>query len=299
MHKARYNLFKLDFKLSPRSPVRVGAGGESPNPALPDLRFVRTFLAGKGEVIFVPGSSLKGVFRSFAERVLTAAKGEGKNGACNLSADDSCGKRLEEEEERLQKILEPPELYRESCNACKLFGNTKLKGRLTMLDAYPEGEIRTEVRHGVAISRLTQAVSVGPYDIEVIIGGTFGARLLVENFEAWQLGLISLALRNMNEGFLKVGFGKSRGFGEMNAEVTDFEVLSARRYPQTEIWGIGKFLPKEEFERYGIRVSDGFVLSITPKEEMIDGLQVRRAYSKEAWPDFSQSAIAHLREVFT
>lgn len=300
MHKTKYNSLELELTIIPKSPLLVKAGGISANPSLPDMQFVRTFNAEKGETIYIPGSSLKGVIRSYIEKVLRTKKGDTHDGSCNpLIKEKSCPYRIDEIEKKLKKEnreIQSYEIYKESCRACKIFGNTKLKSRAAFLDAYPDGAIKTETRHGVAISRLTHAVAAGPFDMEVLIDGKFVTELYIENFEIWQLGLIALSLQGLNDKLVRVGFGKNRGFGEVEVKVQKIIFSFSKTLPKNEIWGIGK-LATNEIEKYGLLYNDMIVLKAEPIKEFEEALFIRREYKPEDWTVISISAISRLREV--
>lgn len=284
MHRLSWNTLKLEFGISPKSPLLVKSGHLSPNPALPDMQFVRTF-SGDMETVYLPGSSLKGVFRSFTEKILRTV---GKS-ACDPFGDDACGKKLAKEEDSAK-------VYKESCHACKIYGNTKLRGRLSFQDAYPEGDIKTDTRYSVAISRLTNAVAKGPFEIEIVIAGNFKGVLLLENFEIWQLGLLALAIQAINEGWVRIGFGKNRGFGQVEfkiKEVTSDFLKPKTPVPETELWGIGAFVSDDERTRYGLRAEDR--LTGVPRGKQADlGIFARRIYKAEEWETISKKAIENL-----
>ncbi|MCX7969357.1 MAG: RAMP superfamily CRISPR-associated protein, partial [Armatimonadetes bacterium] len=195
MHKRIWNSLQVEFTILPKSPLLVKSGLVSPNPSLPDMQFVRTVTAN-GETVFIPGSSLKGVFRSFTERVLRTL--DGWQGACDPFGDNSCGRKLANDEDTAK-------IYRNSCKACKIYGNTRLRGRIAFTDAFPNGEVKTETRYGVAISRLTNAVAHGPFEMEIVVSGSFSGSLAIQNFEVWQLGLIALTIKAINDGLVKIG----------------------------------------------------------------------------------------------
>jgi len=296
MHKFKLNHFKIEFSLSPKSPILIKSGGISPNPALPDMQFVRTFIAGKGECIYVPGSSLKGVLRSYVERILKTVLGEEKRGACDPFGKESCGKKLEK---KLEEEKDSKRLYKESCKACKIFGNTKLKARLSIMDAYPDRDLKTEIRHGVAISRLTQAALRGAlFETEVVVDGEFKTKLILENFECWQVGLIIHALNALREGWLKIGFGKNRGLGEVNIEINkiEFDFIKKTEQPQDEIWGVGKFLEEEERKSYGV-VDKDFCKVGKPDNIRDDVFFINFLYSKNKWNEISKKFIEKVMEM--
>jgi CRISPR-associated RAMP protein (TIGR02581 family) len=292
MHKVRHNWATLALSLAPTTPLLVKAGGLSPDPSLPDMQFVRTLRAPDGETIYIPGPSLKGVLRTYVEKILRTVKGNAPEGACDPFADTACSERLKDEER-------PATIYRLSCRACRLFGNTKLKGRIACLDAYPTGEVETEVRHGVAISRLSQAVAVGPFDMEVALSGVFGTRLLLENFEAWQLGLLALALRDINAGLVRIGFGKNRGFGEMAVRVEEVTLGFAMAPPSHEVWGIGVLMAEAERSQYDLSEEDRFRLQADVATEEADFFGVRRKYPEAVWLSLAQAALSHAKDVLS
>jgi CRISPR-associated RAMP protein (TIGR02581 family) len=294
MHRVQLNSLELELELSLKSPLLIKSGGISPNPSLPDMQFVRTFISGKGEIVYIPGSSLKGVIRSHVERVLRTLSEihnkETLKWACNLfEKDKACVSKIKDE-------ARPFEIYRDSCRACKIFGNTKLKGRISILDSYPNGNVKTEIRHGVAISRLTHAVAQGPFDIEVAVEGIFKTKFILTNFEAWSIGLLAIALRDINEGMVKVGFGKNRGFGEVEAKVQKATFGFAGNTPKNEIWGIGKMSSENNLDEYGLNKDDLFDVNTEPKEESKDILGVKRIYDFEGWEAIGEASITYLRE---
>src|SRR5579884_3307003 len=102
-----------------------------------DMAPVQTYRHGHEEV-YLPGSSLKGVFRSYIEKVVNSIQ---PRVACNpLSGhedrkDDrhlyrlSCGSFFTDK-------MPADKIYRESCPTCRLFGSTSYIGRLSVEDAY-------------------------------------------------------------------------------------------------------------------------------------------------------------------
>jgi hypothetical protein len=151
----------------------------------------------------------------------------------------------------------------------------------------------------VAISRLTNAVVPGAlYETEVLVQGRFHSSLVLENFEVWQLGLVALTLQALNDGLVKVGFGKNRGFGEVNVSVTQAVLEMAKRspHPRDTIWGTGAFVSEEERSAYGLSLGDK--LEGLPEAEESDlGIFIRRVYGPEAWQSIAKKAIASLAKL--
>lgn len=283
MHKFRINSMKLEIFLEPVSPLLVKSGGISPNPLLPDMQFVRTKINNK-ETIYIPGSSLKGTFRSSIERIL---RGFNINWACDLQSENSCGKKLENEKDSHK-------IYKKSCKACKMFGNTNLKGRVTLKDAYPTNKIKTETRYGVAISRLSQGVAHGPYETEVAVSGMFKTEILLENFEIWQLGGVALAIDGLNTGIIRVGFGKSRGFGQVSLTIKDIEYSIMGSLDNNTIGGTGVLIGDDEKNKYGLKTDDK-ISPIEPKESKPRLLETVRYYDSQQWDKIAQKSLEKLR----
>ena len=302
MHKTRYNVLRLDLSLSPSGPLLIKSGGFSPNPSLPDMQFVRTYRAGLGESIYIPGSSLKGVVRSFIEKALrTINDSHSWKWACptfenakGQKQDPNCAQRIRELTEGDQKH-ESWKIYKESCGACRLFGSTLLKGRLAFTDLLPPDEVKTETRYGVAISRMSHAVAQGPFEMEVAVSGTFEGQIIMENYEIWQLGLLAAAIEAMNQGFLKVGFGKNRGLGQVNVKVEEAtieEIVPIK--VDTNLRGLGDFVDESEQEKYGL--TKPFLLNNIPlptSKENLGFYQVRK-YDAEGWREIAGKAIQSL-----
>lgn len=290
MHKRLWNSLKLDFILEPVSPILIKSGGIALNPALPDMQFVRTYARG-GETVFIPGSSLKGVFRSFTEKVLRTTNA---SLACEPfpSEEGYCGRRLEREENTAT-------VYKNSCRACKIYGNTRLRGRLSFTDLYPDGETKTETRYGVAISRLSHAVAVGPFDMEVLVSGKFQGALVLENFEVWQLGLLALTLQAINDGILKIGFGKNRGLGQVNIRVSQarFALAKKENAPDNELWGVGMFVNDADRQAYGLSSQDRLTNLPAPSRTTDLAILVQRTYAAEQWSKIEEASTATLSAI--
>lgn len=305
MHKTRYNSLHLDLRVSPIGPLLIKAGGFSTDPSLPDMQFVRTFREGFGETLYIPGSSLKGVFRNFVEKALRTINDVNSwKRACPTfegkgeEQEPNCAQRIKDlaKAEGKEKIeIKSWDVYKESCGACRTFGNTLLKGRLAFTDLLSIGDVKTETRYGVAISRLSHAVAQGPFEMEVAVSGAFEGRLILENYELWQLGMLATAIESMNQGFLKVGFGKNRGLGQVNVVVNSaiVEEISPIK-KDTTLRGLGDFVDDLERKNYGL--AEPFALENVPppeKNEKLGFYQIR-TYNAEGWGTISRAAIQAL-----
>jgi CRISPR/Cas system CSM-associated protein Csm3 (group 7 of RAMP superfamily) len=270
MHRQVVNEALLELALWPDGPLLIKAADAGADPTRPDMEFVRT-QRPDGETIYLPGSSLKGALRAHCERIARTMGGAHADRRWRLSCDPlgtasdgprySCSRRLDDR--RGDREPGGDVVYRESCFVCRLFGNQMLAAHLRLADAYPAAPPRAEQRTSVAIDRIYGSVAVGPFSYEVVTEGRFATRLTVRNFTLAQLGLLALALRDLAEGRLALGFGKSRGFGRVGLEVTaltfrypgctvrDGELTTIAGVPigpADQVYGAGVFVKEGRYE---------------------------------------------------
>jgi CRISPR-associated RAMP protein (TIGR02581 family) len=233
----------LEGYLVAESPLRIGVGRESPLGSAVDLAVLRVNLNGK-LVPYIPGSSLKGVFRSTAIQLanrkgLTVCSGLSKGTCMDLRYPEFDGKTLLEkiqEEIRNRNYRRAIELFHEkACLLCKVFGAPSFTGHSEFNDSYPineKGEVQDApvgVRTGIAINRRTGAVHMGAlYQVEYVEpGARFRFSIRTTNLPNYALGLLANILRMVNEGWVRVGGFKTRGFGELRVEDLRFAASGA------------------------------------------------------------------------
>jgi CRISPR-associated RAMP protein (TIGR02581 family) len=298
MYKQWLNQVLIELIIQPQGPILVKSSESQASPVRLDMAFVRT-LHGGAETVYLPGSSLKGVLRAHCEQIVRGLGSDGNGDekprvwSCDpLDDDRSCSK------EAGDKSWPAERAYNEACFICRMFGHTNLAGRVRTADAYPVGEVHLESRDGVAINRFYGSVEVGPFTYEVAVGGGFRTRLLARNFTLAQLGLLTLALRDLKRGRVSVGYGKGRGLGRVTARIEKFTV----RYPACELRdgklhllghakpvagsdqlaGVGAFVVAGLDENY--RLSAGDVADLP------DGLKMDTDDWKEVWLKLTDEA---------
>jgi CRISPR-associated RAMP protein (TIGR02581 family) len=257
----------VGLRIETQGPLLVKSGAASVIGA--DMAPVLVFRNGKPEP-YIPGSSLKGVVRSHVERIartLTPGsvclpyvdKEDQLNHLPQVDAFLGCGHQLDQ-----NRALKSADWYRYSCAACRTFGSTKVAGRFAIADAYSspalagkERPFAFETRDGVAIDRFTGGAARGKkFDFEAVAAGSvFETQIRLENFELWQVAVLHLILDDLADGVIRVGSGRSRGLGEIKADVTSFQVAYLDR-PRT-LEGLAELLAKtaagkEEIGRYGL-----------------------------------------------
>jgi len=229
MFKDLTNEAVLTVRLAADGPLLIRSGeANSLDPALPDMRFVRCQHGGR-QTVYLPGSSLKGVFRARYEQLMLALGQK----PCNLfDRFDCCSQKLNERHKH-DSTKDGKQRYDESCAACRLFGSLELGGRIRFTDAYPvdPDAVQFGMRNGVGIDRKTGAASHGAlYDFEVVESGTFQFNIHFTNFAFYQLALTLEILNDIDAGFVSFGMGASRGNGSMKVENREALPLTYRSY---------------------------------------------------------------------
>jgi CRISPR-associated RAMP protein (TIGR02581 family) len=276
MLKQLVNECIIKLHIIPEGPILIKSGIATISG--PDMAFVRIWRNGEWEV-YLPGSSLKGVLRSHAERI---ARTLNEQAACDIFAKEGnltfCGKcfeKLRYDNKELPDELKPYQLpdptkdpgklnqkvYANSCPICRLFGSTWYAGRLATADAYAVGPSpRPQPRDGVGIDRFTGGAVRGvKFDLEVVTEGCFATTLHLRNFELWQLGLVSFLLQDLKDGLLRIGAGKSRGLGKVRGEVQQMKLYYlGRGVPepadgQFPICGVGALAGETTAKSYGMQ----------------------------------------------
>jgi CRISPR-associated protein Csm3 len=213
----------LDLALTAKTPLLIGSGDVEIGPGSKSGVY-QTFARSRGEVV-IPGSSFKGVLRSYAEALSPSCLG----GQCRVGTTGICP-------------------------ACSIFGAPSYAGRVVVFDlaAGPCGTspLGIEARWAPGPGRDDERkfyhhlaeVRPGDERVEVVAAGTrfrghgggsvpagSTPALAFRNLEDWELGLVFLALGLAPDYrfLLKVGGGKAQGLGSARVEVTRVTVRRA------------------------------------------------------------------------
>ena len=307
MLKQLINNARIEFTIIPIDPLLIKSGQATV--AGVDMAFVLTYRRGEKGEPFIPGSSLKGLIRSYAEKICRTLKDDPVpvclpylkpgNEDPREQRQASCGLLLEKYKKRYNlERLPSPTVYRVSCPICRMFGSHEFIGRCATSDAYLTTDFRVsgspslEIRNGIAIDRFTGGVAEGPFDFQVLTRGEFSTSIEIRNFERWQLGLLGLVLRDMEEEKLRIGFGKSKGLGKFKIEMTRFQITSYHRQMST-LTGIAANTSSEICDSYGLfqEITEGPSLPPSCQQE----LSLRHEYDiTEAWKTHLAPAVEDL-----
>lgn len=220
----------------------------------PDMTFVRTQRGGNTEP-FLPGSSLKGVLRSHAERIARTLKSKSVCGVFDRAEVKGCSWAFDS--------AQNPSDYASSCPACRLFGSLHWKGRFRIGDAYlveDDRNVQPELRDGIGIDRVSGGVAGGAkFDLEVMPAGvTFETQFDLVNFEVWQLGWMAYVLRDLMDGKLRIGTGTSRGLGRVRGHLDSItlDYIGEPDGMDTHVLGLGALATDEDRQAYGLLERD-------------------------------------------
>ena len=264
-------------------PVRAAQGGFDHAPLQVAYR--------KGAKYVLPGSSLKGVLRSQAERIArtlatllddgTGDVFKAKCPACNPLTEEpsdpvaSCNSFiLKKLDSKTRRTLDSSGAEEMLCMACRLFGSPWNGSRLRVADASlaPGTTAKLKVMDFLAIDRFTGGGREGAkFDAVVLWNPKFQVRLFLENPQPWELGWLALVLRDLNEGLATVGFGRAKGFGQMHIEMPKMTL---------------GFLHESDLETLGIGNTNALRNGLKEREQTFSGLYSVLAYtedSNDAW----------------
>ncbi len=194
--------------------LRIGAGRAS-DVTSNDLPVLRDALGAP----FIPGASLKGAFRA---RVEALVRSVAPTEALDLEEIEEWQRttiaQLKQDEDIQDDRSLSAAIWKHSSLIDLTFGAPWIAGRIFFKDALVDRSLwfnQFETRNGVALNRDTEtAEDQRLYDYEVVPAGTrFDFELVLENADAWQLGMILLALKPWERGEVQIGGFRSRGLG--------------------------------------------------------------------------------------
>lgn len=225
MNQDPFNFSKLSSRyiikgeLINQQQIHIGAAGAGGlKESLVDNGFIRIY---KGEKLipYIPGSSLKGVFRSFLERI---ARAKGDNICDTLDHRSKCQKS------------------KNVCVICAIFGSQSVASHVLLADAYPE-IFKMNIKPGVAINRVTGAAQRGAlYNIETISPGSrFNFEMIIENIDlsrnSPESEYIRFLLNELIEGHIKIGGKTSAGMGSIKLEIKEIRYITEEMIKNLEL----------------------------------------------------------------
>lgn len=252
---------RLHGELVTCTALRIGAG-RSYDALGDDLPVVKDTL----DRPVIPGSSLKGALRAYAESLLrTLEPVVQSNGKPQLSCYPLTKPCLSNDEVTALKQGEDADalLWEKSCRACRLFGAPWLASQVLVKDLPVREDTwfdRFGHRDGVSINRdKGTAQSQKRYTFELVPEETsFDFNLVVDGTSDAGLGLLLLTLESVNSRQILLGGARSRGLGDVVLNV--------------EWDAVEEITPGNALEALGNRAIGGDAPTTTWSTEQRDGL---------------------------
>jgi CRISPR/Cas system CSM-associated protein Csm3 (group 7 of RAMP superfamily) len=202
-----------------------------------------TMLTTPGEAPGNPvlsGSSLRGALRSHAEKIartlateMAASEEEfltivpaGNPFATNsnepLATWDRVNQKAVEDIEKRDGEVSIEALHL----ADRLFGNQLYGSRLWVRDAHMVGEVPVwQAQDFLAVDPFTGGGKDGAkFDAAPLVGTTFRGQIILYAPQKWELGWLALVFRDLAEGYVTLGFGQAKGYGQVKLQDVTWQV---------------------------------------------------------------------------
>jgi len=187
------------------------ASTDSLGEAEADNPLIRVHIKGN-KVPYIPGSSLKGVFRTFIERIASSS-GES---ICNPFDHRSPCQTIEGKQ----------------CIACRIFGSQQIASHIYVSDAMPISEYFTTIKPGIGINRVTGSTQRGAlFMIETLApNAKFEFQMIIENIdifknESAEGKLLKFLFKQLQNGTIRIGGKTSSGLGAVKLEIKEINYL--------------------------------------------------------------------------
>lgn len=228
-HHIHLRTVVFEGKVVNDEPLRIGSGREVAKFSPIDMPVLRV-----SGIPTIPGSTWKGVFRSTCYRL---GLSKGIKDLCQGLPQAQClwGREFEffEHGEYADEIAEKIKAIAEGaikiCLLCLVFGSSGFSSHIHFEDSFPINKYSIGYRTCVAIDRRTGAAfRKALYTVEYVEpGAQFNFRMVAENTPNYILGLLANVFMEIQEGLVKIGGHKSRGFGtvkfdELKISVTPY-----------------------------------------------------------------------------
>ena len=258
-----FDIFKsrleITGKLSTVTALRISSG-RSTEPIGSDLPVIKDALNRP----LIPGASFKGALRSRLESFL---RGIDKNLAedpanfTSLSRNQTI-KNLKDKYQNDDVAL-TDKLLEQTDSISRLFGSPWFASKFQVRDLTVVADTwfgQYQERDGVAIDRDTETAADGKlYDFQVVPSGTsFDVKVVVENAEKWELGLLAIGLHQFESEQIPLGGGRSRGLGVVRLEIDQMQWFDAEgdsgkllTYLQNQVAG-----NMDEYQYQGAKIND-------------------------------------------
>jgi CRISPR/Cas system CSM-associated protein Csm3 (group 7 of RAMP superfamily) len=250
----------VDLALMPLEPLLIASDVPDPQaPIISDADFVQTTRADGSRVYYLPGSSLKGILRTRAEKIIRtldyffAAQNEQVYrqhiSACAITHCTEVNNPLLSacfgfpswQRKAEKEGWDADRIYRDSCLACRMFGNSMMRGRLSVGEGkLISSQSALKRMDQVAIDRFSGgAADAKKFDNRPMVpidrSPLFKLQIKLERVEPWMLGLLLLLMKDLQDGDIYVGHATHSGFGRIKGKINRIDMLLLEGSKMTDL----------------------------------------------------------------
>lgn len=217
------NRLEITGKLSTVTGLRISSG-RSTEPIGADLPVIKDSL----EQPLIPGASFKGALRSRLESFLRGIDISLAEDPASFTSPirNQIIKKLKEDYQ--DDAILTDKLLNQTDLISRLFGSPWIASKFQVRDLTVDVDTwfgQYQERDGVAIDRDTETAAEGKlYNFQVVPSGTnFHLKIVVENAENWELGLLMIGLHQFESEQIPLGGGRSRGLGVVSLKIDQIQ----------------------------------------------------------------------------
>ncbi|MEE9378974.1 MAG: CRISPR-associated RAMP protein Csx7 [Candidatus Lokiarchaeia archaeon] len=232
MNYLHHDVFTRTIRISGNiktiSRIHIGSGDVEATFEETDSPLIRVTIDGTN-LPYIPGSSLKGVFRSTVEAILKSVN----EYACLLKRKGPCfqNAKLILEASKMKKYDAIKKAVENYCFACKIFGGPGYFSNIFISDCIPSSSstISFDVSPGIAINRRSGTTMPGAlFTFEHINPNSlFNFQFQVKNLPNYLIGLIFYVIFLINKGVVLIGGKKRAGLGIIEIIIDSIEILTS------------------------------------------------------------------------
>ncbi len=216
-----HNIFLRSLKISgiieTKSRLHIGTGRDVSSFEETDSPLIRVNFKGF-ELPYIPGSSLKGIFRSTVEHLLNSVGEEVCETYDNRSSCFMAGKKILDAN-RSQDYNQLINAIKGLCLACKMFGGHNYSSHILISESIPidTASVGFDISPNIAINRRDgTAIQGGLFTLEHINPNSrFNFQIQINNLSNYFVGLVFMVIDLLNNGIVLVGGNKRAGLGHI------------------------------------------------------------------------------------
>lgn len=208
---------KISGTIEAKSRLHVGAGRDVSSFEESDSPLIRVNFKGF-KLPYIPGSSLKGIFRSTVEYLLTSIGEKVCETYDNRSRCFMAGKQILDEN-RSHNYNELINAIKNLCGACKIFGGHNYSSHIFISESIPidTASVGFDISPNIAVNRRdATAIKGGLFTLEHINPNSrFNFQIQINNLPNYLIGLVFKVIYLINNGIVLVGGNKRAGLGHI------------------------------------------------------------------------------------